>query len=253
MDQPDTQIILLDTPGIHEPHDSLGETVVERARESWTEGDLILHVVDAPQGWTEEDAQLRESLSKLEQPTLLVPNKIDQLNDSLQEITDRYVDHAGGTTVVPVSARTGRNTQTLLDVLRDRLPRGPRLFPGDNPTDRSRKFLSAEIIREKTIEETYQEVPHSLEVTIDSVGPGDDPEITVVNATIHVERDSQKGIVIGQGGKKIRSIGMEARPELEDVFSSKIYLDLTVDVMKDWTDKPKSIQKLTRQKTRISP
>ena len=226
--------------------------MVERAREGWKEGDLILHVVDTTEGWTDEDEQVRESLSELEQPILLVPNKMDRVDDSRKEVVDRYADPAGGIPVIPVSARTGRNTQALLDALRNRLPRGPRLYPGDNSTDRSRKFLSAEIIGEKTIDRTYEEVPHSLEVTIDSVGPGDDPEITVVEATIHVERDSQKGIVIGQGGEKIRSIGQEARPELEDVFSSKVYLDLTVEVMKDWTDKPKSIQKLTRRKTRIN-
>jgi len=250
LNRSDRQIIFLDTPGIHEPTDSLDQQVVERAREGWKEGDVLLHVVDAAEGWTEADERISQSLDDLDCPTFLVPNKIDRRKDSLDEVTQQFSDRSSAGTVLPVSARTGRNTKALLRSIRDHLPKGPQLFPGDDPTDRSRKFRGSEIIREKAIEKTFEEVPHSLEVIIDSVQPGDNPEITVVNATIFVERDSQKGIVIGKGGEMVRSIGEEARPDLEKLFASKVYLDLSVDVMEDWRDQPKSIEELTQRKIR---
>lgn len=249
LDLPDLQIIFLDTPGIHEPTDAMGDQMLDRAKEGWKEGDVLIHVVDAETGWTDADEQISQSLEEYDRPILLVPNKIDRRDASIDEITQEFSDHIPAGTVLPVSAQTGKNTKALLRSLRDLLPEGPRLFPGDDTTDRSRRFLSSEIIREKATEKTFEEVPHSLEVVIDSVEPGNDPEITVVNATVFVERDSQKGIIIGKNGEMIRSIGKEARPDLEELFSSKIYLDLSVDVMQDWTDQPKSIEKLTRRKT----
>ncbi len=250
LDRPDLQIIFIDTPGYHKPVDPLGQQIVERARKGWREGDVLLHVLDGEEGWTEADEQITQSLKTFNQTTALVPNKIDRLKQSLDEITRTFVDRSSAETILPLSAKTGRNTGSLLRFLRNHLPESPRLFPEDDSTDRSRKFLSSEIIREKAIEKTFEEVPHSLEVIIDSVQPGDDPEITVLEATIFVEQNSQKGIVIGKGGEMIRTIGEEARPNLEELFSSKVYLDLSVDVLEDWTDQPRSIEKLTRQKTR---
>lgn len=253
MNRTDTQIVLTDTPAFHDAEGALEETLVRRTREAWKDADLLLVVVDAREGLTEEDRQLLEELGTFEQPILLAANAVDRASGDPEELIQGLDDAGPWTRVIPTSAKTGRGTEELVAGIEELLPEGPRFFPPNQITDRNRGFRVSERIREQAINRTHEEVPHSLAVITEFIGPGEDPEITVVEATILVERDSQKGILIGKGGETIKAIGQESRPKLEELLEGKVYLDLSVDVLENWTEIPDAIENVRGRKGQVRP
>lgn len=249
LNRTDYQIIFTDTPGVHKPHGELGRQLNSRVYETWGKSDLILFVFDAASGWGTGDEFVDVKLREHEVPVILVPNKIDELTDTeLDDQLETVRNHRAWDRIVPVSATRETNLDQLLEAIVENLPEGPRLYPEDTLVDRDLVFRISEIIREKTMQVTREEVPHSIEVTVDRFEDGEDPDVKVVEATVFVERDSQKGIVIGKGGERIKKIGRDARDDVEELLDSKAYLDLHVSVLEDWTEDAKKIRNLEHRK-----
>lgn len=244
----DYQIIFTDCPGLHKPHDELGEHLNDRVYETWGKSDLLLFVYDAANGWGTGDEFVTDKLRDETTPIILVPNKIDQLSG---ETLDNELETVRGlyewTDVVPVSALKLNNLETLRSSIVSHLPRGPRLYPEDLLVDRDLAFRISEIVREKAMEVTREEVPHSLDVVTDRFEEGENG-VQVVEATLFVERESQKGILIGKNGNRIKKIGQEARQDIEELLDNKVYLDLHVSVLKNWTEDRKKIRNLEDRK-----
>jgi GTP-binding protein Era len=253
LDEPESQLIFLDSPGLYKPRNSLGEHLLSRTRSSWGEGDVILFVFDAADGWGNGDDFLADELRSVDVPVLLIPNKIDLLENDEPSPESSAFNPDPWTDCVSVSAREGTNLKQLLEMIKTHLPTGPRLYPGDNSTDRSRRFRVAEIVREQAMRSTHQEVPHSIATVVTSMGPGDNADVMVIEATIYVERDSQRGILIGRDGNQIRDIGQQARNALTSLFDRKLYLDLTVEVLENWTGDRKKIRRIENRKQGKAP
>ncbi len=213
---PDAQLILLDTPGIHEARDVLNKRMVEVAERALREADIVLWLVDASRGEAALDQRLIRVLSERSVRTCLALNKIDLVkkNDLLPLIA--FLDaQLPEREIVPISALTGENVDRLVGVLVAQLPEGPRYYPQDELTDQTERVIAAEIVREKVLLETHEEVPYSVAVTVDSWEEKSERGVVVIKATIHVNRESQKPIVIGRGGSCIKRIGQRAREEIE--------------------------------------
>lgn len=229
------QIIFLDTPGIHKPHSKLGEVLVKTAQNSLQEVDLILFLIDAKEGYGPGDQFIMSQLKDVKTPVFLVVNKIDLVHpDELLPLIDRYRKQHSFDEVVPISALAGNNTQTLLDLIFQYLPEGPQYYPADQVTDHPERFIVAELIREKVLQLTREEVPHSVAVVVEEMKNREDKELVDVRATIYTERPSQKGILIGKKGSLLKEVGTRARKEIEHLLGTKIFLDLWVKVKKDW-------------------
>ena len=227
------QLIFIDTPGIHKPKDKLGEYMVAAALRSLGEADCILYLVDASVDMGGGEAYVQDILRQVNTPVFLGLNKIDLVNKArLAQMITALTSSMTFTEVVPLSAATGENTLLLLDLLRKTLPEGPLYYPKDAITDRPEEFVAAELIREKILQATFDEVPHCIAVGIEAML--DKNELLEIFANIFVERDSQKGIIIGKGGQKLKEIGTLARLEMEKLFGCKVYLELKVKVKKDW-------------------
>lgn len=249
LDRSDYQIIFTDSPGVHKPHDELGKQLNDRVYETWGKSDVILFVFDAASGWGSGDQFVADKLQQQDAPVILVPNKIDELSDAgLESQLETVRSVRDWVEIVPVSALRETNLDRLVETVRTQLPEGPRLYPRETLVDRDLVFRISEIIREKTMEVTREEVPHSIEVTVDRFEEGEDPDVQVIEATVFVERDSQKGIVIGKGGERIKKIGRDARDDVEDLIESKAYLDLHVSVLQDWTEDAKKIRTIENRK-----
>lgn len=236
----DCQIVFLDTPGIHKKETKFNQYMTKVALTSYHEVDVILLVIDNEK---EEEIVtfILEKLKKIDTPLFLVINKIDLLKkEDVSAIEKIYRDCHSFQRIVPVSALTGENIDALLKEIQKELPPGPIYFPDDMLTDRSESFMMAELIREKIIIHTKQEIPYSIAVVVDELDIGD--ELIRVKAVIYVEKDSQKGIIIGKGGKMLKRIGQEARKSIEDLLGSKLYLGLWVKVRKDWRKDDKSLK-----------
>ncbi len=229
----DAQIIFLDTPGVHKPQHKLGQHLVDVALGSLQEVDVVLFMVEAlPPG--PGDKYVLKRLKKLKGPLFLVINKIDLVNkEELARVMDIMRQEHQFNEIVPVSALTGENVDLLIKQITKYLPEGPKYYPDDMITDKPERFIMAELIREKVLHLTSQEIPHSVSVVVDEVKKRSD-ELVVVNATIFVERDSQKRIIIGKGGSMLKQVGQMARKEMEILLGSRIYLDIWVKVKKDW-------------------
>lgn len=230
------QIVFLDTPGIHKPKHKLGEYMVEEAKESLGDVDIILYMVDAavPLGRGEEF--VIEMLRKAKAPCILALNKVDLINkEQLAKQVKTFAQLMDFKAIVPVSALTGENTDELLNVIFESLPEGPLYYPQDEVTDQPERFIMAELIREKVLQMTRDEVPHSIAVVVDEVE--EKKTLVKVRATIVVERDSQKGIIIGQGGNMLKTIGRLARVDIEALLGSQVFLELWVKVRKDWRNR----------------
>lgn len=251
VNRPDAQVVLTDTPALHDPDGPLEDHLVQRTLEASGDADLILLVVNPQQDLSDGDRRALDRLEPFDAPMLLVPGAVDRGSREPQELRRHFQDQGPWTEVVPTSAKTGRGTRTLVEEVEARLPEAPRFFPGDQVTDRGLGFRVSERIRAEAMNHTHEEVPHSLAVTADFIGPGEDPDVTVVEATIYVERESQKGILIGKGGRTIKSIGENARSSLSDLLDGKIYLDLSVGVLEAWTERPEKIENLRERKGRI--
>ena len=238
------QIVFTDTPGFHKPRTLLGTRLNELVGEATKSVDAVVLVVDAAAGVGRGDAFVYERHVKDSgAASVCAVNKIDALRKheevpQLQAVSDlgEFED------IVPISAKTGRGVGLLRDLLVDRLPEGPKYFPDEEVTDQPLEMRLSEIIREKALAVTRQEVPHSIAVMIEEVERED--AMTRIHANLIVERDSQKGIVIGKGGETLKTIGSRAREEMELVLGTKVFLDLRVKVLKEWQRDPKALQRL---------
>jgi len=231
----DGQVVFLDTPGINKPIHKMNERMMKFVRESMAEVDLIMLIVDVTEPFGRGDAFTLELIKPVTAPKILLLNKIDQVQKkNLLPIIDRYSKLAEFKDVIPISALTGENTELLLQTVFKYLSEGPMYYPEDQISDQPARAISAEIVREKLIVLTREELPYSTAVVIDRFE--EQEKIDRIYATIFVERDSQKGMIIGKGGSLLKQVGSEARRELEAFFERKIYLELHVKVKKDWRD-----------------
>jgi len=240
----DHQIVFTDTPGFHKPRTLLGSRLNDLVGEATQGVDAVVQVVDAQAGVGRGDAFVFErQLRDFTGPRICAVNKVDALRNR-EEVPQLEKAAALGDwdEVVPVSAKTGRGVGVLLDLLVDRLPEGPAYYPADTVTDQPLEDRLAEIVREKALAVTRQEVPHSIAVVIEELEDSD--TLTKIHASLIVERDSQKGIVIGKGGETLKTIGSRARQEIERVLGHQVFLDLHVKVLKEWQRDPKALQRL---------
>ncbi|MBD2666735.1 GTPase Era [Richelia sinica FACHB-800] len=228
------QLIFVDTPGIHKPHHQLGEVLVENAKIAIESVDVVLFVVDGTVPCGTGDRYIADLLTRSHTPVIVGINKIDQQTADSQRIDESYLDLANAHQwpSVKFSAKDGTGLLQLQDLLINNLETGPLYYPADLVTDQPERFIMGELIREQILLLTREEVPHSVAIAIDKVE--ETPTITRVMATIHVERDSQKGILIGKGGSMLKSVGSAAREQIQKLISGKVYLELFVKVQPKW-------------------
>jgi GTP-binding protein Era len=233
--RPDAQIIFVDTPGIHQPHHKLGEFMVETATKSIPDADVVLFMVDVSERPTAEDEQIAQLVEERGQaPVVLVLNKADLLPpEKVQPHGDAYFELVQYDEWMMISATRGDNRDKLLDMVVARLPQGPRYYPPDQLTDQNMRFLVAELIREQALRFVHQEVPHAVAVAVEEWKQRRE-DLTYIGATVYVEKDSQKGIIIGEGGRMLKRIGQAARKEIERLVGNRVYLELWVKVRKKW-------------------
>lgn len=232
------QIVFIDTPGIHKPKTALGDFMVESAYSTLREVDTVLFMISADEARGKGDDMIMERLKAAKVPVILVVNKIDKVhpNQLLSQIDD-YRKQMDFKEVVPISALQGNNVSHLVDILSENLEEGFQYFPADQITDHPERFLVSEMIREKVLLLTREEIPHSVAVIIDSMKRDEETDKIHIRATIMVERDSQKGIIIGRGGSMLKKIGSMARRDIELMLGDKVFLETWVKVKKDWRDK----------------
>ena len=240
--QDDAQIIFLDTPGIHKPKFKLGEYMLKAAEGTLKEVDAIFFVIDATEKFGGGEKYILERLSATTKPVILVVNKVDLIErEKILPIIAEYSKRRNFAAVVPISATEGTNVDALIKEAKNFLPEGVQYYPADMVTDQPERLIIAELIREKILHATQDEVPHSIAVDLEEFTPRDNGTI-FIRATIYVERDSQKGILIGKGGAMLKNVGKEARPEIEMLLGSKIFLDLWVKVKRDWRNSIGALQ-----------
>jgi GTP-binding protein Era len=236
------QLVFLDTPGIHEAHSLMNRRMVETALQTLHEVDALLWVIDAHERIGAEDERIAELLRGVKTPVFILLNKIDLIGKGrLLPLMQRSSELLPGTEIVPVSALKGENIALILDLIEKRLPEGPRYFPGDEITDQSERFLAAEIVREKVFLLTRQEIPYGVAVTIDEFTEKSEKDLIVIKATIHTERETHKGILIGRRGAMLKEIGSQSRAEIEALLGCRIFLELFVRVDRDWTQRPHTL------------
>ncbi len=241
VDRPAAQLVFIDTPGVHRAQKALNARIVEVALAAVADVDLVLMLVDAAGAPADADLFLLRKLQAQAAKTVLGLNKIDlipktELLRRIDEWSQRYA-------IVPISARHGTQVEALVEAMTRALPAGPPLYPPDSLTDRSERFIAAEMIREKVFRLTGEEVPYAVAVTVDTFKVEKQGQLARIQATIHVERDSQKGIVIGKGGAKLKQIGEAARAEIERMVGCQVFLKLFVRVQKNWTTDTKALQR----------
>lgn len=235
------QIVFLDTPGIHKPKHKLGEYMVGAAKESMREVDAILYMVDLSSEFGSGEEYIIEMLKHTKTPVVLVLNKVDLLDkEQLLQKIQQFSSLAEFKAIVPISAKTGENTDELLKVIFDLLPKGPMYYPEDEVTDQPERFIMAELIREKVLQLTRDEIPHSIAVVIEEVH--EKKTLVKIRGLIIVERESQKGIIIGAKGKQLKEIGSLARQDIEALLGSPVFLELWVKVKKDWRNRTDSLR-----------
>lgn len=240
----DAQIIFLDTPGIHKPKFKLGEYMLKAAEGTLKEVDAIFFVIDATEKFGGGEKYILERLSATTKPVILVVNKVDLIErEKLLPIIADYSTRRDFAAVVPISATEGTNVDALIDETKKFLPEGVQYYPAEMITDQPERLIIAELIREKILHATQDEVPHSIAVDLEEFTPRDNGTI-FIRATIYVERDSQKGILIGKGGAMLKQVGAAARPEIEMLLGSKIFLDLWVKVKRDWRNSVGALNQL---------
>jgi GTP-binding protein Era len=241
MHAPDSQIVFIDTPGVHKSKQAFNISIVDTALSAIGDVDIILLLVDISAPDTGSEEFLMQKLEKINKPVILGLNKIDQVkkHEILLHI-DKWSKTDLFREIIPISAKHGEQTPLLADKLRELLPQGPPLFPEDVITDLPERFFAAEMVREKVFRLTGQEIPYSTAVTIESFKRKS--TITAIEATIHVERSSQKGIIIGKNGTKLKQIGEDARKELEAFLGRKVFLKLFVRVQKNWSTDTRAIR-----------
>lgn len=240
------QIVFLDTPGIHKTTKIFNQKMIETAFSVINDVDLVLVVADAANPDPGSESLILEKLSKAKNtPAVLAINKIDLVKkQNLLGMIDLWAKAYAFKEIVPVSATEGTQVPELVSVMEKLLPEGPQYYPDDISTDLSERFIAAEMIREKIFLLTGKEIPFSSAVTIESFKENPEKQLVSIHAAIHVERDSQKGIIIGKGGQMLRSIGEAARHDIEEMVGSKVFLKLFVRVDKNWSKDVKALQRL---------
>ena len=243
MNTDNAQIMFLDTPGIHKPQHKLGEYMVRTAEGTLQEVDVILFIVDVTEKRGAGEEYILELLRKVKTPVILVCNKIDKLQDKskLFKIMEDYSKQYKFAASVPVSALNDGEFPGLVQEITKHLPEGPAYYPDDMITDQPERVIAGEMIREKVLRLTRDEVPHAIAVEVDEFKERDD-ETIYIRATIFVERESQKGIVIGAKGSLLKKIGQQARADLEKLLYCKVFLDLWVKVKADWRNQDKALR-----------
>ncbi|NLP36502.1 MAG: GTPase Era [Firmicutes bacterium] len=237
------QLIFLDTPGIHKPQHKLGEKMVQVSLRTLREVDLILFLVDAATGPGPGDEYIMKQLEDVRTPVILVVNKMDQSGvEKARELAEHYLSLYAFAGTAVISALTGTNQELLVEQILPFIPEGPLYYPEEMITDQPERLIVAELIREKALELTEEEVPHAIAVEITSLSPRDGKDLIDIHANIYVERNSQKGIVIGKHGSRLKEIGQRAREEIEALLGSRVYLELWVKVKPDWRNKAGSWQ-----------
>ena len=240
----DSQVIFIDTPGIHKPKHKLGDFMVKMAQTTLKEVDIVLFMVNAVEGFGRGEEFIIEKLKETKQPVFLVINKIDQVHpEQLLELIDQYRKLHDFAEIVPISALDGNNVEALIGTIKKYLPEGPQYYPDNQVTDHPERFIISELIREKVLHLTREEVPHSVAVVIDAIQKREGGAV-YINATIVVERPSQKGIIIGKQGKMLKEVGKRARFDIEALLGSKVFLEVWVKVQKDWRNKMSQLRDL---------
>ena len=243
--RPAAQMVFLDTPGVHLARKPLNVRIVDVAITALGDADMILMIADLAAPEPASEAIIVGKLKAQQRPVLLALNKTDRVKDgmileSMARWSARYPFEA----VVPISAKTGDQVEALLGAMEKMLPPGPPFFPEDTLTDMPERFITGEIIREKVFRLTGEEIPHAAAVTVESFKHVEGKALVTVNATIHVERDSQKGIVIGKGGAKLKQIGQAARQDIQRMLGTQVFLKLFVRVQKNWSRDTRALRKL---------
>jgi len=234
------QIIFIDTPGIHKPKSKLGSYMMNATLTSLQEVDLLLYLIDVTESFGPGERFIIEQLNNVKRtPVFLILNKIDKLEKAqLLAIIDQYRTLFDFTEIIPISALKGENIQELLKAIFKQLPEGPYLYPPDQIVEHPERFVVAELIREKILHLTREEVPHSIAVVIENMRPGDEnPDTLLIQAVIYVERSSQKGIIIGKNGSMLKEVGRLARRDIERLLGSKSFIELWVKVKEDWRNR----------------
>jgi GTPase len=243
--EPECQMVFMDTPGIHQTQTPLHKSMVSSAQSVFKEVDLLVLLIEMQHPYAPEIPMILNTIRKSKKPSILVINKIDKgPKEWLLPIIAEYGETRSFRSIIPISALTGDGVENLLQELKPMLREGPAFFPEDVQTDQSESFLVSETIREKIFLHTRQELPYSSAVTIDRLEELPERDLVSISAKIHVESESQKGILIGQGGKMIKKIGQTAREDLESFFESRVFLELLVKVDKNWSKDPRSLRRL---------
>ena len=237
------QIVFIDTPGIHKPKHQLGQFMVRTALSTLNEVDIILFMVNVSEKMGPGDKFIMEKLKNTSTPVFLVLNQIDKIHpDELLPIIEAYQNELEFKEIIPVSAINGNNVERLLEVISTYLEAGPQYYPSEQVSDHPEYFIVSEFVREKILELTREEIPHSVAVITESMERADD-DIIDIRVIINVERNSQKGIVIGKGGKLLKEIGTKARKDIEKLLGSRVFLELFVKVESDWRETPRDLSR----------
>ncbi|HZG82602.1 MAG TPA: GTPase Era [Brevibacillus sp.] len=237
------QIVFIDTPGIHKPKSKLGDYMVSVAENTLNEVDLVLFVVDATEKRGAGDEYIIERLKQVKTPVFLVINKIDKVHpEALLPIIDDYRQLYDFKQIIPISALEGNNTGSLSDAIFGEMQEGPMYYPADQVTDHPERFVVAELIREKVLHLTREEVPHSIAVVVEEMKRGENGKTLYIYAAIYVERDSQKGILIGDKGQMLKEIGRRARQDIERLMGDKVFLEIWIKVKKDWRNQDRMLR-----------
>jgi len=241
----ESQVVFIDTPGMHKPKNKLGEFMMKAANQTLGEVDLVVLMVDSSLKMGAGDSMIIESLKSIKTPKVLVINKIDEITkEELIDLVQRYGVIGIFDEIIPISALKHNNLKRLIEVIKGYMPQGPKYFPDDMVTDQPERVLISEIIREKILNYTEKEVPHGIAVDIEQIKSRSGKELVDISAVIYCERDSHKGIIIGKNGRKLKGIGKSAREEIELLLGSKVNLQLWVKVKENWRDRDSAIRSL---------
>ncbi len=238
------QVVFVDTPGIHKPESLYNKRMMQEVRAALEERDLLIYVADATRKFTEEDEHAIDMIRKSGTPAFLVLNKVDKVGHKaeLLALIESYKEKFEFREYLPVSALTGERLDGLRELILAAMPQGPAYFPQDQITDQPERFLAAELIREKILHETRQEIPHSVAVFIEVWE--EKPNVTRIMAAVVVERAGQKGIIIGAGGSMLKRVGTLARADIEEMLGRKVFLELFVKVQENWRESPAFLNQL---------
>ncbi len=244
----DAQVIFLDTPGIQEPKNKLGEYMLGVSKNTLSDVDVILFLVDPGMMMGPKDRMIMEILQQIETPVLLLLNKVDTISEEEKEkLLQTYRDMESFAEVLPVSALAGQGVDNFLEKLKEYLPEGPQYYPDDMITDQPERFIAAELIREKAMVHLREEIPHGIVVEILKMSKREDKEIVDIEANLFVEKKSHKGMVIGKGGLMLKQIGQEARIDIENLLGDRVNLKLWVKIADKWRNEQKRLKEFGYQ------